>query len=509
MRKWSVAVVVALVWGCSGFRDAFTARVDDVARANGRQLTVARLADVLARGKSLPLRRDVVDRVATLWVEYVLYADRIVSGDSLLDSTSVVTTLWPDVQQRIADHFHEKVIGGAVKLDSAAVDSAYAAGTLRLIDHILVRASPELAPDQKAARRRQAEAIRLALQRGTPWAKENELNEDPNGKEVNGRLGVIAKGEMLAPFENVAFKLNPGELSEVTETPFGFHVIRRPPLKEVRGDFKSGVEDRLVARLDTTFLSSLEARWAITVRSGAGAALRAAASDPIQAERSSTVLATYKGGKFRVADFMPWFYSMSLQQQGQLSTVTDDNRIADYLKTLVRNEVLLKEAADQNVHLTGRDMSELKDQLSRDLSMLTAALRIDPASMQQDTAAKNPSGKAQLVAQRVDQYLDDIANDRQRFIVVPQLLSVRLRAQGRWEVVSAGVDRALQQAMAMRSSADSAQAATHPRNTPAAPIPRIGSEEPAAVQAVPAAPPAKAPAAKAPATKARGQAGHD
>ena len=127
------------------------------------------------------------------------------------------------------------------------------------------------------------------------------------------------------------------------------YMLRRPPLKEVRGDFKAGVEDRLVARLDTTFLDGLEGRWEIKVRSGAGAAIRAAATDPVRAERSSTVLATYKGGKFRVSDFMPWFYSMSLQQQNQLSSVTDDARLDEYLKTLVRNEVLLREANDQNV----------------------------------------------------------------------------------------------------------------------------------------------------------------
>jgi len=280
-------------------------------------------------------------------------------------------------------------------------------------------------------------------------------------------------------------------------------VIRRPPLKDARADFKAGVEDRLVARLDTTFLSGLEQRWEITVRAGAGAALRAAAADPIRAERSGTVLATYKGGKFRVSDFMPWFYAMGLQQQNQLSTITDDSRIADYLKTLVRNEVLLKEANDQNVRLTARDVSDLKEQLSRDLSLLSIALRIDPASVRD--SARDASKRADLVARRVDQYLDDIANDRQRFMVVPQLLSVRLRAQGKWEVVSAGVDRALQRAIQLRASADSVTNTVRPpASTPSPAVPRIGSQEPAAVQSLPTAPP---PTKAVP--RGRGQGGHD
>jgi hypothetical protein len=466
--------------------------VDDVARAGSRALPVARLGDILAHGKTLPLRRDVVERVATLWVDYSLYADRVTAGDSLLDSATVVATLWPDVQQRIADHFHEKVMGAATNLDSAAVDSAYAAGTLRLIDHILIRNSPDNPPNQKAERRRTAENMRAQLMRGASWARQNEMNDDPNAKSLGGRLGVIAKGEMVAPFEAVAFALKPGELSGVTETPFGFHILRRPFLQEARADFKVGLEDRMVARLDTTFLSDLERRWEITVRSGGAAAVRAAAADPTHAERSSTVLATYKGGKFRVSDFMPWFYSMPLQQQSQVAAITDDNRITEYLRTLVRNEVLLKEAGQQNVRLTSKDMAELKDQLRRDLALLSAALEVDAASMRD--SATSGAARAELVTRRIDRYLDDIANDRKRFIVVPQLLSLRLRARNDWKLVPAGIDRALERAQTLRAAADSATQQAQPGASAAPPAnpqsPRTGSEEPAKIQNLPQGRPA-------------------
>ena len=56
------------------FRDAFSAHADVVARAAGQELTVTRLAELIAPQKTVPLRREVVDRIADLWVDYQLLA---------------------------------------------------------------------------------------------------------------------------------------------------------------------------------------------------------------------------------------------------------------------------------------------------------------------------------------------------------------------------------------------------------------------------------------------------
>jgi parvulin-like peptidyl-prolyl isomerase len=51
-------------------------------------------------------------------------------------------------------------------------------------------------------------------------------SDDPGSKTQGGEMPFFGKGAMVPEFEKAAFNLKPGELSEVVETQFGFHVIR-------------------------------------------------------------------------------------------------------------------------------------------------------------------------------------------------------------------------------------------------------------------------------------------
>ena len=70
-----------------------------------------------------------------------------------------------------------------------------------------------------------------ALQKIKDGADTDEIiakySDEPGAAERKGDLGRFSKKQMVKKFSEVAFKLKPGELSEVIETEFGFHVIRR------------------------------------------------------------------------------------------------------------------------------------------------------------------------------------------------------------------------------------------------------------------------------------------
>ncbi len=113
--------------------------------------------------------------------------------------------------------------------------------------HILFRVTDESKDTQIKA---QAEAV---LMRAKAWENFEELareySEDPSSAGQGGYLGPFQRGQMVREFEDVAFSLNPGEISDLVKTSYGYHIIKvlsheTPTPESSRSSLRSSIQTR-------------------------------------------------------------------------------------------------------------------------------------------------------------------------------------------------------------------------------------------------------------------------
>ena len=99
--------------------------------------------------------------------------------------------------------------------------------------HVLVmhrgseRVPPTVTRTREEARTRVEEVLRRARTGQDFAALAREFSDEPGAATSAGSLGTFARGAMVPPFEQAAFALGVGQISDIVETPFGFHVIKR------------------------------------------------------------------------------------------------------------------------------------------------------------------------------------------------------------------------------------------------------------------------------------------
>jgi peptidyl-prolyl cis-trans isomerase D len=93
--------------------------------------------------------------------------------------------------------------------------------------HILIRPTTQDDAGWKDALNRAREVYAKATARGADFAAlAKQYSEDPGSKDSGGELGWFARGRMVKEFEDAAFKLSPGEISEPVKSDFGYHILK-------------------------------------------------------------------------------------------------------------------------------------------------------------------------------------------------------------------------------------------------------------------------------------------
>jgi peptidyl-prolyl cis-trans isomerase D len=107
----------------------------------------------------------------------------------------------------------------------------------RRVRHILIQTAPDGKDEQIEAARAKAEKLRqTVLADPGSFAKiAKQSSEDSGSAGEGGDLGYFGRGAMVAPFEEAAFALKAGEISDLVRTDFGFHILQLEDIRPARG----------------------------------------------------------------------------------------------------------------------------------------------------------------------------------------------------------------------------------------------------------------------------------
>jgi len=212
----SGAIALSLAFGAN-----FAHAAGPVARVNGADITEAELsfaeAEVGAEIAGLPLearRRVLVEYL----VEAHLFADAAVK--SKLGAGK-------DFEERLAyyklralrDTFYEKKVREAVS--EAQAKAAYDEQIAKIAPEPEVRARHILVKTEQ-----EAKDLVKQLKAGADFTELAKKSSDGPSAQTGGDLGYFSRGQMVKPFEDVAFALKAGEVSGPIQTEFGWHVIK-------------------------------------------------------------------------------------------------------------------------------------------------------------------------------------------------------------------------------------------------------------------------------------------
>ena len=100
--------------------------------------------------------------------------------------------------------------------------------------HILIKVAPDAEESKKNQARKKIETVQKKVRQGEDFGSLAKANSEGPTAQRSGDLGYFSRGQMVKPFEDAAFALNIGEVSEIVETQFGFHLIKVTDKKPAR-----------------------------------------------------------------------------------------------------------------------------------------------------------------------------------------------------------------------------------------------------------------------------------
>lgn len=462
MKRLVLAVLTggALLAGC----ERFAARSDVAALVGDHQLSAERVAGIMGKSGGGPTVQ-AAEFISNLWLDYSLFARALAEGKIKTDSATVEQVLWPTLATARVRMWRDSMQARRAKLGPNAADSAYSKGDERVFQHIIVIPAGQTAADTAKAKK-EIDAVLARVKGGAVFGDVAKEVSADGSKNDQGFLPFGPKGQFVKEFEDAAWALNPGEISPVVKSQFGFHIIRRPPLAEAKTRVEQVLVQKTAGKIDSAYVEELSKASNLKVATGAAAAMKTAIAYPEGARGSKQTLVSLKSGDVTLGDFIRWTAMFPLQAKMQIRNA-NDSLLGEFAKDLAYRTLMLRAADSAKMQLAApmRQFAQMRykqtiDQLKGELGLAVPELS--------DSSKLTPAQKTKLADDKVEDFFGRLLEGKAQMQVVMPELADHLRSMQGGKVNQAGVARAVELATAQFKKDSASAAAKGPQPSPGA-----------------------------------------
>ncbi len=463
-----------LLAGCD--RDGPRLSPDTVARAGDFTLQVEGAAQLLAPIQELPSDPEVVAALTDFWMDYHLLA-LAVNREGELDRLDLGPVFRQQESQELVMRLRDAVIDEGDPPSDEEVEAFYLEerpGERVRARHILLLYPEGATQAQRDSVQAQAEELRDRARAGADFAAlAEEWSEDPGSAARGGDLGFFPRGAMVPPFEEAAFALEPGEVSDVVESQFGLHVIRAeerefPAVDEIREQLRTQLHMQRTSQAESIFVAGVEEPANVQVAEGGLDRARELAEDadaPLSTREANQALTRYQGGSYTAREYREFLLNQPEQLRMQIQMASDD-QLEGLLRNLTRGELLVGEARRQGIALESEEADEIRREIREQYRNMASLLGLA------DITPDEGETLNQAVERRVDEVMNRIVRGEQDVFPLGSL-SIPLREHYGARVNPQAMDRVADRITALRA-AGAPEAAPDPGAVPEELLPEEG-----------------------------------
>ena len=161
--------------------------------------------------------------------------------------------------------FLDKKLAGMTQVTEEEIRQVYQKDKTASVRHILLLTQGKSDSEKVEAHKKMEELLARARNGEDFAALAKEYSEDPGSKEDGGLYEGFERGKMVKPFEDAAFSIPVGEISDIVETTYGYHILlvvdrkkETRPLDEVRVELEDQLKQATQAEIFETYFSELK-----------------------------------------------------------------------------------------------------------------------------------------------------------------------------------------------------------------------------------------------------------